>query len=106
MSISQIRSKYYLASKHEGSVCKLRFVLDPFSFMFLLSGAEQYHKVLETLDTEEATYIWHIDKNPLSLPEKLCKIDQDLNVIRNKARQHFLEHQPESFSWIIHDYSE
>jgi hypothetical protein len=83
MSIPQIRSKYYLAFKHEGSVCKLRFVLDPFSFMFLLSGAEQYHIVLETLDTEEATYVWHIEKNPFSLPEKMREIDQDLNVIKN-----------------------
>ena len=64
-------------------MCKLRFVLDPFSFMFLLSGAEQYHIVLETLDTEKATYVWHIEKNPFSLPEKMREIDQDLNVIKN-----------------------
>ncbi|KPL15644.1 MAG: restriction endonuclease subunit R [Bacteroides sp. SM23_62] len=105
-NVKHYRHLRYLASKHDGSVCKLRFVLDPFSFVFLLSGAEQYHMILETLDTEEATYIWHIDKNPLLLPDTIREIDQDLNVIRNKGRQHFLEHQPENFSRIIHDYSE
>jgi len=28
----------YLSSKHEASVLKLRFVLHPFSFLFLLTG--------------------------------------------------------------------
>jgi hypothetical protein len=31
--------------------------------VFLLSGSYQYHLVWETLDTEEATYIWHIGKS-------------------------------------------
>jgi hypothetical protein len=105
-NVKHYRHLRYLASRHDGTVLKLRFVLDPFSFVFLLSGAEQYHIVLETLDTEEATYIWHIDKKPLSLQEKIREIDQDLNVIRNKGRQLFLENQPVNFSRIIHDYSE
>jgi len=105
-NVKHYRHLRYLASRHDGSVCKLRFVLDPFSFVFLLSGAEQNHVVLETLDTEEATYIWHIDKNHLILPEKIREIDQDINKIRNKGRQHFLDDQPKNFSRIIHDYSE
>lgn len=105
-NVKHFRHLRYLASKHDGSVCKLRFVLDPFSFVFLLSGAEQYHVVLETLNTEEATYIWHFDKSRYALSEKIREIDQDLNVIRNKGRQHFLENHPENFSRIIHDYSE
>jgi hypothetical protein len=40
------------------------------------------------------------------LSDKMRAIDQDLNVIRNKGRQHFLENQPGNFSRIIHDYSE
>lgn len=50
----------HLASLHEASILKLRFVLHPFSFFFLVSGERQYHIIWETLDTEEATYIWHI----------------------------------------------
>jgi hypothetical protein len=105
-NVKHYRNLRYLASKHDGSVCKLRFVLEPFSFVFLLRGAEQYHIVLETLDTEEATYVWHIDKSRYVFPEIIRAIDQDLNIIRNKGRQHFLENHPENFSRIIHDYSE
>jgi superfamily II DNA or RNA helicase len=96
----------YLASKHDGAILKLRFVLNPFSFVFLLSGREQYHIVLETLDTEEATYIWHIEKNRQMLMHELQRINQDLNIIRNRGRQAFLEKQPENFSRLIHDYSD
>ena len=38
-NVKHYRHLRYLASKHDGSLCKLRFVLDPFSFVFLLSGA-------------------------------------------------------------------
>ncbi len=96
----------YLASKHEGSILKLRFVLNPFSFVFLLPGRVQYHIVLETLDTEEATYIWHIEKNRQMLLRELQRIDLNLNTIRNKGRQAFLENQPGNFSRLIHDYSD
>ncbi len=105
-NIKHYRQLRYLASKHDGSTLKLRFVLNPFSFVFLLTGTERYHIVLETLDTEEATYIWHIDKNKKILQLKLSMINQDLNVIRNKGRQNFLETQPENFSRLIHDYSD
>jgi hypothetical protein len=47
----------YLAKRHNHNVLKIRFVLHPFSFVFLLEGKQKYHIVLETLDTKEATYI-------------------------------------------------
>jgi len=75
------------------------------SFVFLLAGRDQYHIVLETLDTEEATYIWHIEKSK-PLPEALKEIDQDLNIIRTKGRQTFLKQPPENFNRIVHDYSD
>lgn len=96
----------YLASKHDNATMKVRFVLNPFSFVFLLTGTEQYHVVMETFDTEEATYIWHLNKNNKSIPQNLKQINKDLNIIRNRGRQFFLEDQPENFSRIIHDYSE
>jgi len=105
-NVKHYRHLRYLASKHDGSVLKIRFVLSPFSFVFLLSGQDQYHIVLETLDTEEATYIWHIEKNKQRLPAEIHAVDQDLNTIRNLGRQHFLENNPKNFSRIIHDYSE
>jgi hypothetical protein len=85
---------------------KIRFVLNPFSFVFLLAGEKQFHIMLETLDTEEATYLWHIEKNKQSLIKKVKDIDQQLSLIRNKGRQAFLETNPDNFSKILHDYSD
>ena len=95
----------YLAQKHENTILKIRFVLNPFSFVFLLKGNEQYHLIFETLDTEEATYIWRFNKD-FSIHHKLNEIDKQLNIIRNKGRQAFLDTQPENFSRILHDYSD
>ena len=100
------RQLRYLAEKHQSNILKIRFVLNPFSFVFLLSGEEQYHLVLETLDTKEATYIWHIEKDKQELRNQLKRIDQQLSLIRNEGRQAFLESQPMNFSRILHDYSD
>lgn len=96
----------YLAEQHDGGLLKIRFVLSPFSFVFLLTGEEQFHIVLETLDSEEATYLWHFNKNVQPLPACLKEIDKQLNRIRNKGRQSFLETQPANFSRIVHDYTD
>ncbi|MEO8148514.1 MAG: DEAD/DEAH box helicase family protein [Bacteroidia bacterium] len=96
----------YLAERHEGKFLKIRFVLNPFSFVFLLSGKEQFHIILETLDTEEATYLWHTEKNKQALINKVKEIDQQLSLIRGKGRQVFLESQPENFGRLLHDYTD
>ena len=96
----------FLANRHEGTHLKIRFVLSPFSFVFLVSGEQQFHIILETLDTEEATYLWHTDKNKQALINKVKEIDQQLNIIRHKGRQAFLETNPNNFSRILHDYSD
>jgi superfamily II DNA or RNA helicase len=97
---------HYLAEKHESQVMKIRFVLNPFSFVFLLAGEQNFFIVLETLDTEEATYIWHTPKNKASLIEELKLIDIQLSLIREKGRQFFLENCPKNFTRTIHDYSD
>jgi superfamily II DNA or RNA helicase len=96
----------YLADRHESSIMKIRFVLNPFSFVFLLAGEQNYFVVLETLDTEEATYIWHTPKNKSSLIEEVKQIDDQLSIIREKGRQVFLENSPDNFTRILHDYSD
>ena len=95
----------YLANHHERTILKIRFVLNPFSFVFLLAGKTGFHIVLETLNTEEATYIWHFDNDKKSLPDKLKQVDNYLNTIRNEGRQSFIENPPDNFSRILHDYS-
>ncbi len=94
----------YLAQKHESNVLKIRFVLIPFSFVFLLAGQQQYHVIWETLDTEEATYIWHVEKNKGILRNTLKHIEGELGSIRTKGRQVFLENVRSNFSRILHDY--
>ena len=96
----------YLAEKHEGSVMKLRFVLSPFAFVFLLKGNFNYHVVFETLDTEEATYVWHFGADKSELPGNLRQVDENLNAIRNTGRQVFLQGPPANFCRVVHDYSD
>jgi hypothetical protein len=96
----------YLADRHERSILKIRFVLSPFSFVFLLAGEQRYHIILETLDTDEATYIWHLEKHTGQLKSLLREIDYQLSIIRTNGRQTFLEHRPDNFSRIMHDYSD
>ncbi len=96
----------YLAERHASQIMKIRFVLNPFSFVFLLAGGQSYFVVLETLDTEEATYIWHTPKDKATLMEEVKQIDNQLNIIRDKGRQNFLEVSPDNFTRILHDYSD
>ncbi len=100
------RQLRYLAEKHAGNILKVRFVLHPFSFVFLLEGIELFHIILETLDTEEASYLWHFEKSIPALPSRLKEIDRHLDTIRKQGRQVFLTSPPENFSRILHDYSD
>jgi hypothetical protein len=104
-NIRHYRQLVYLSQKHESKILKLRFILSPFSFVFLLSGNKQYHIVWETLDTEEATYIWHCEKTLSALKIKLKEIDADIGKIRIGGRQAYLGTQADKFSRIVHDYS-
>jgi hypothetical protein len=61
---------------------------------------------METLDTREATYVWHIEKGKQELRQQLEEIDRQFNIIRNDGRQAFLESKPLNFSRILHDYSD
>lgn len=96
----------FLSQRHDRSTLKIRFVLNPFSFVFLLTGKEHFHLVMETLDTEEATYMWHFPIDKPTLKIKLKEIDEQLGIIKNKGRQVFLESQPANFTRILHDYSD
>jgi superfamily II DNA or RNA helicase len=95
----------YLVKMHERNLMKLRFVLQPFSFVFMIVGEKKYHIVLETLDTEEATYIWHLEKSKSLLIDTIKQIDTELTIIRENGRQSYLETNPQNFSRIVHDYS-
>lgn len=96
----------YLSSQHLSQVLKLRFILNPFSFLFLLAGESKYHLVWETLNSEEATYIWHFDKNTEALRLGLKEVDAILKEIRETGKQDYLKKDHHNFSRIMHDYSD
>lgn len=104
-------SKHYhqltwLSSQHLSSVLKIRFVLSPFSFLFLLSGDKKYHIVWETLNSEEATYIWHFEKSMDALRKGLTEIETILTKIKTTGKQDYLSNEHDNFSRVMHDYSD
>ncbi|MCF1715821.1 DEAD/DEAH box helicase [Flavihumibacter sp. RY-1] len=96
----------YLSSQHLSQVLKLRFILNPFSFLFLLTGESKYHLVWETLNSEEATYIWHFDKNTEALRLGLKEVDAILKEIRETGKQDYLKKDHANFSRVMHDYTD
>ena len=95
----------YLAQRHDVNVMRIRFVLTPFSFVFLITGEKQYHVILETLDTEEATYTWHLNKDSEDFHQQLQIIDKAITQLMSGGRQMYWDSNPENFSRIVHDYS-
>ncbi len=96
----------FLSSKHSHTTMKLRFVHKPFSFLFLIEGDKKYHIIWETLDTQEATYIWHIIKDVKTLKLALRKVEDIINVIKVQGKTAYINSADEPFRRIYHDYSE
>ena len=96
----------FLSSQHLSAVLKIRFVLKPFSFLFLLTGEKKYHIVWETLNSEEATYIWHFEKSLDALRKGLKEIETILNDIKATSKLDYLRKEHENFSRVIHDYAD
>lgn len=94
----------YLSGKHMHRLMRLRFIFKPFSFLFLLEGRSQYFLVWETLDTEEATYIWPLQKNTQSLKQALSNLPDLLSLIKTQGKQAYLQSSSDSFIRIIHQY--
>lgn len=95
----------YLSSRHLSTILKIRFILNPFSFLFLLAGDKQYHLIWETLDSEEATYIWHFEKSMDALRIGLNQIEITLIEIKANSKLDYLRQEHDNFSRVIHDYS-
>lgn len=100
------RNLRYLSGIHAHHIMKLRFVLQPFSFVFLVEGDKNYHLIWETLDTEEATYVWHTDKNLPALKQGARKLEAILNVIKAQGKIAYINSSEEAFRRIYHDYSD
>lgn len=96
----------YLSSRHLYHIMKLRFVLKPFSFIFLLEGEKKYHIVWETLNTKEATYIWHVSKDKNTLRMALKRIENILNIVRLQGKTEYILNTEDQVTRIYHDYSD
>jgi hypothetical protein len=96
----------YLSSIHAHDTMKLRFVLKPLSFIFLVKGNKRFHFVWETLDSEEATWIWHSGNNREELKRTLSKIEDILNVVKIQGKTAYINSNDDMFRRIIHDYSD
>jgi hypothetical protein len=81
-------------------------VLTPFSFLFLLHGNKKYHIVWETLNSEEATYIWHFEKSMDALRQGLNEIEMILQEIKATGKPDYLGKEHNNFSRVVHDYSD
>jgi len=95
-----------LSSRHAHTLLKLRFAHKPISFLFLIEGDRSYPLIWETLDTREATYIWHIDKSLEQLKISLRHIEDIINIIKVQGKTAYLNSADELFRRIYHDYSE
>ena len=96
----------FLSSKHSQDLMKLRFVLKPLSFIFLIEGDRNYHVVWETLDTEEATYVWHNNNKDINLLKPtLQKIEDIINLMKVQGKATYLSSTEDEFRRIYHDYS-
>jgi len=95
----------FLSSQHLHDIMKLKFIHKPFSFIFLIQGDKNYHIIWETLDTEEATYIWYITKDPDVLKLTMRKLEDIINVMKVQGKRAYINAADEPFRRINHDYS-
>jgi hypothetical protein len=100
------RQLRFLSSKHAYNIMKLRFGLKPFSFIFLIEGERNYHFIWETLDTKEATYIWHFAKERKLLKSNFQKIEENISLIKAQGKTDYLSSTEDPIERIYHDYSE
>lgn len=96
----------FLSSKHKYETQKLRFVHKPFSFVFLLSSRDKFHIVWETLDTQEATYIWSVDNDIKDLKQALTQIEKAINLMTRDGKNEYISRKEENFNRVFHDYTD
>ena len=96
----------FLSRRHSFGVLKIQFVPKPVSFVFLIVGKTNDYLVWETLDTEEATYIWRIQKDEGTLISSLKDLESAICDIKSNGKIGFLRKNDENFDRIYHDYSD
>src|SRR5215203_885896 len=95
----------YLSSRHAYRIMRLRFILKPFSFLFLIEGQEHYHMVWETLDTEEASYIWQVNKDISQLKSLIEKIGGVITAIKAQGKLTYINRSEDKYRRVLHQYN-
>lgn len=95
----------YLSSKHAHDVMKLRILLKPFSFIFLVIEKLQFHFIWETLETSEATYLWSFDKDEAPRPA-YQKIEAYIIKMKEQGKTHYISAKDADFTRVFHIYTE
>lgn len=96
----------FLSSKHKHDILKLRIVHNPFSYVFLLSSIDNFHIIWETLDTQEATYIWTVSNDVNNLKQVLKQTDKTINEIIKDGKNGYINRKEENFNRVFHDYTD
>ncbi len=96
----------FLSSKHRQDLEKLRIVHKPFSFVFILSNIDNFHIIWETIDTQEATYIWTFPNDINRLKEFLTHTDKTINLILKEKKIEYINRNEENFNRVFHDYTD
>lgn len=96
----------WLSSKHKHDLEKLRLVHKPFSYVFLLDNTDNFFIVWETLDTEEATFIWKFKKNSMTTDHILAETNHAINLIAKDGRNEYRARLESNFGRLVHDYQD
>lgn len=96
----------FLSSKQQADLQKLRVAHRPFSFVFFLAGTHQYHIVWETLDTQEATYIWSVVKDDNPVNDFVKETHEIIQWILKESKNAYLSQQDQHFTRVFHDYTD
>jgi hypothetical protein len=103
-----LHAKYvhYLANKHEAHYMKLKYWHQPFAFVFLIKVQDGFQLVLETLDTEEATYMWNLGSTENCLQNKIEEAFAVIDLIYKNGRKNYLQNCGDNFRRVLHDYED
>lgn len=106
--VRNARQLTFLAGTLQRTDAQLRYVLSPdFGFVFLTSGQEANHFILELLNSH-ATYIWSIPKEWQTLGEQFRSVEREIAAIGTLGRGQYRRtlHFEHEFWFIVHENAE
>ena len=65
-----------------------------------------YHIVWETLDTEEATYVWPVEKDAVKLKMTLQKIENIIQLVKVQGKTAYISSDDQACRRIFHRYKD